>query len=141
MPTLAQQLDAMRLKALAQHEDAVQLLNELDARMTANDIGVMRQLEAILDGDWRRKQDITAALRQVAARIGCVPSLPAPGDSASRSRPLGALESRPLDAVYGASGRLPERESDAPSESDWHHAIAVAAREADHGYMPGAGVH
>jgi len=73
--SLAAEIDALRVAMRDTHDEALRLLDALDARMFADDAEVMRRLEAIKAGDAARKVDIVRALQQVAGRLGLLPSL------------------------------------------------------------------
>lgn len=73
MTRLADQIEALRVKMLDEHGEAMRLLDGLDKRLFANDADIMRRLESILSEGERRKGDIVRAMQTLAARIGCLP--------------------------------------------------------------------
>lgn len=73
MTTLAQQIEALRIRMADTHGDEIYLVTRLAAEVAERDAEMMREVEAILLAHEQRRADIVRALTTLAARIGHVP--------------------------------------------------------------------
>lgn len=95
MTTLAQQIDALRVRMLEAHNAEMEAIGRASSDLFARDAELMRQIEALLLDHQERRGDIARALASLAARIGYVPPVeaqPAPlqGQSPTAAPALGA---------------------------------------------------
>ena len=107
--SLADQIEAMRARAVAEHHSMMMRVSDLDSFMANADGVLMRALNSLIDGQARRGADIRRALTAIQARLG--PTLsngpafnPTPADSANGIEGRYAPPMRSVSTSGDASG-------------------------------------
>jgi hypothetical protein len=77
MPTLAEQIEALRVRLFDSHANELHLATRLKVEIAERDAELLREITATLEVHDHRRRDIARALHILAQRIGHLPRLEA----------------------------------------------------------------
>lgn len=103
MGTLAEKIEALRVKVLDTHGDELYLTTRLKADIAARDAELMTEIVSLIEDHEHRRRNVAQALHLLAQRIGQLPRV-APVSAGPQGLPADAVSSAPSDPRLTTGG-------------------------------------